>query len=150
MPRNALDDEQKAFIMANADKGGNWLAQALSVDRGQIYQYATDEGFSVKKGGKQGTNGTTIKRMTRGCSRWPKQYKRYKKYLVIRDGLRCHYCGTLVTYDKAQVDHVIAKARGGTDAPSNLVIACQMCNGLKSTLCYKCPEFRDAVNAKSA
>ena len=150
MPRNALNNEQKAFIRANANKGGNWLAQALSVDRGQIYQYATDEGFSVKKGGKQGINGKAINRMVRGCSTWPKHYRRYKKYLVKRDGLRCYYCGIVVTYDKAQVDHVIAKARGGTDAPSNLVIACATCNNLKSTLCHNCPEFKDVRDAKSA
>ena len=146
MPRNALDNEQKDFIRANANKGGNWLAEALSVDRGQIYQYATDEGFSVKKGGRQGTNGIAINRMVKGCSAWPKQYHRYKKYLVMRDGLRCHYCDSLVTYDEVQIDHVLAKARGGSDAPHNLVLACARCNGLKSTLCYQCPEFRSAVN----
>ena len=146
MPRNGLDNEQKDFIRANANKGGNWLAEALSVDRGQIYQYATDEGFSVKKGGKQGTNGRSINCMLKGCSKWPKQYHRYKKYLVMRDGLRCHYCDVLVTYDEVQIDHVLAKARGGTDAPHNLVLACARCNGLKSTLCYQCPEFRGAVN----
>ena len=149
MPRNSLDDEQKAFIRVHAEQGGNWLAEALIVPRSAVYQYATDEGFSVKKGGKQGVNGKSINRMVRGYSVWPKNYRRYKKYIVMRDGLRCHYCDCMVTYDEAQVDHILAKARGGSDAPHNLVLACAMCNNLKSTLCYSCPEFRDAVNACS-
>jgi hypothetical protein len=145
MPRNALTDEQKAFVRDNAMKGGTWLAQALNVDRSQIYQYATDEGFSVKKGGKCNLEEKRIKLMKRGYSSWPKQHKRYKKYLVMRDGLRCHYCDTYVTYDEVQIDHVVAKARGGTDAPHNLVLACPRCNRVKSTLCQSCPEFREAI-----
>jgi 5-methylcytosine-specific restriction endonuclease McrA len=125
--------------------GGNWLADALQVDRGQIYQYATDEGFSVKKGGKNHPSDRRIKRMSSGLCSWPKNYRRYKKDLVLRDGLRCHYCDRMMTFDEAQVDHILAQARGGTDAPHNLVLACGRCNGLKSTLCYTCPEFRDAI-----
>jgi 5-methylcytosine-specific restriction endonuclease McrA len=125
--------------------GGNWLADALQVDRGQIYQYATDEGFSVKKGGKNHPSDRRIKRMSSGLCSWPKNYRRYKKDLVLRDGLRCHYCDRMMTFDEAQVDHILAQARGGTDAPHNLVLACGRCNGLKSTLCYTCPEFRNAI-----
>jgi hypothetical protein len=145
VPRNNLTLAQKQFIKDNAIMGGNWLADALQVDRGQIYQYATDEGFSVKKGGKNHPSDRRIKRMSSGLCSWPKNYRRYKKDLVLRDGLRCHYCDRMMTFDEAQVDHILAQARGGTDAPHNLVLACGRCNGLKSTLCYTCPEFRDAI-----
>ena len=149
MPRNALTDEQKTFVRENADKGGKWLAEALGfVDKNQIYQYATDEGFSVKKGGKQDPRDRAISRMARAYSLWPMNYRKYKKYLVMRDGLRCHYCDTLVTYDEVQIDHVLAKARGGSDAPHNLVLACPRCNHKKSTLCYSCPEFREAIKSE--
>jgi 5-methylcytosine-specific restriction endonuclease McrA len=145
MPRNALTDEQKAFVRKNALKGGNWLAEALNVNRADIYQYATTEGFSVKKGGKYDPKEKSIRRMKRGYSMWPMHYRKYKKYLVMRDGLRCHYCDTLVTYDEVQIDHVLARARGGSDAPHNLVLACPQCNHVKGTLCYTCPEFREAI-----
>ena len=146
MPRNNLTEEQKQFIRDNAQLGGNAIAEALGVDRGAIYQLATDEKFSVKKGGK-GNHRTTrrIAKYKTGYSVWPKQYRRYKKELVERDGLRCHYCDVLMTYQEAQVDHILAKARGGSDAPCNLVLACYRCNHLKSTLCYTCPEFRNAI-----
>jgi hypothetical protein len=147
MPRNNLTDDQKAFIRENAHLGGNELSIMLSVDRGQIYQYATNEKFSVKKGGKvQLSHEKAISRMVRGYSSWPKKYYRYKKYLVERDGLRCHYCDVMMEYNQAQVDHILAKARGGSDAPSNLVLACYRCNHVKSTLCYSCPEFRNAIS----
>ena len=145
MPRNNLTDEQKQYVRDNAILGGRALSEALKVHVGQIYQYATDEGFSVKKGGKYDPREKGIRRMTRGYSLWPKNYRLYKKALVERDGLRCHYCDYLMSYQEAQIDHILAKARGGSDAPSNLVLACSRCNHIKSTLCYTCPEFRDAI-----
>lgn len=145
MPRNRLTAREKQFIRENATMGGNWLAATLMIDRAYIYQYATDEGFSVKKGGKTNPLDRRIKRMSSGLCKWPKNYRKYKKELVLRDGLRCHYCDILMTFNEAQVDHILAKARGGTDAPHNLVLACSRCNNLKSTLCYSCPEFRNAI-----
>ena len=147
MPRNSLNELQKQYIRDNAELGGNALAQVLRVDRGVIYQLATDEGFSVKKGGKTNRRDWLIERYVKGCSDWPKNYRRYKKMLVERDGLRCHYCDYPMSYEEAQVDHILAKARGGTDAPHNLVLACSRCNNIKSTLCYECPEFRNAISS---
>ena len=145
MPRNALSEEQKQFVRDYAIMGGNWLAEALNVNRAQIYQFATEQGFSVLKGGKHTPEDKRIRKMTRGYSMWPMHYRKYKKYLVMRDGLRCHYCDTLVTYDEVQIDHVVARARGGSDAPHNLVLSCPRCNNMKGTLCYTCPEFREAI-----
>ena len=145
MPRNSLTELDKAFVRANAEMGGNALAQVLRVNRADIYQLATDEGFSVKRGGKSSKLDRRVTQLLTSCSSWPKNYRRYKKVLVERDGLRCHYCDYLMSYEEAQVDHIVAKARGGSDAPSNLVLACTRCNSIKSTLCYSCPEFRDAI-----
>lgn len=146
MPRNSLTLEQKAYIKENATLGGNALAEALGVNRAYIYQYATDEGFSVKKNGKRlDPKEKRITRLKNTCSSWPRNYRHYKKMLVERDGLRCHYCDTIMTYNEAQVDHVLAKARGGTDSPTNLVLACARCNNIKGTTCYSCPEFRNAI-----
>ncbi len=53
--------------------------------------------------------------------------------ILKRDGFRCRYCGA----GRAQgavlnVDHVKPKAAGGTDKPTNLVTACETCNGGKA------------------
>ena len=146
MPRT-LTCEQKAYVKANATLGGNALAEALGVDRAAIYQYATDEGFSVKKNGKRiEPEEKRINRLKKAYSNWPRNYRHYKKMLVERDGLRCHYCDVVMTYAEAQVDHVVARARGGSDSPTNLVLACPRCNNLKGTTCYSCPEFRNAIS----
>ena len=147
MPRKPkFTNEQILFILKNSTQGGNWLSQQLNVDRAAIYQWATDNKISVKKGGKTAhKNDKRIKKMKVGCSSWPKKHISYKRFLVLRDGLRCHYCDISMTYNDDQIDHVLAKARGGSDAPTNLVLACARCNHKKSTLCYRCPEFRDAI-----
>ena len=147
MPRNGLTEYQKGFIYRYRTMGGIWLAEKLEVDVKQIYQYATDRQFSVKKDGKcQEKHEVAMKRMKTTFSRWPKAYFRYKPLLIKRDGLKCHYCLKDITAREAQIDHVIAKVRGGSDAPINLVLACAKCNNLKSTLCYTCPEFRSQIN----
>lgn len=145
MPRRSLSDSEKDFIRGHATEGGNWLANTLRVDRAAVYQFATDEGFSVKKGGRLSKQDQVVLALIKTTYKWPRPYRKYKKLLVERDGLRCHYCDCLMTYEQAQVDHVLAKARGGSDAPFNLVLACYKCNHLKSTLCYTCPEFRNKL-----
>lgn len=138
MPRKPkFTDEQVQFILDNAYKGAIWLSEQLGVNREFIYQWGHDNQVSVKK------QDYPVKGKT--AWPWPRPYKKYKKLLIMRDGLRCHYCDYLMTFDEAQIDHIVAKARGGSDAPHNLVLACARCNNKKSTLCYSCPEFRNAI-----
>ena len=49
------------------------------------------------------------------------------KQVLERDGYACAYCGGLAT----TVDHVLPKAKGGSDDPGNLVAACARCNSRK-------------------
>ena len=47
--------------------------------------------------------------------------------ILERDGRICHYCGAPAT----SVDHVIPKARGGSNNETNLVACCASCNASK-------------------
>src|SRR5688500_2139111 len=48
--------------------------------------------------------------------------------VLARDGGECQYCG-----DKAaSIDHVVPRARGGTQVWENVVAACLRCNGKKA------------------
>jgi 5-methylcytosine-specific restriction endonuclease McrA len=49
-----------------------------------------------------------------------------REYLLEKFHRRCVYCGA--TAVPLQVEHVVPKARGGTNRVSNLVIACGPCN----------------------
>lgn len=41
----------------------------------------------------------------------------------------CAYCGR----PGGTIDHIVARARGGTNAPDNLTGSCAACGGLKGT-----------------
>jgi hypothetical protein len=146
MPRKLiLTEKQVAFIMANKSMGGTWLAKELQVDQAALYQWGTNNKISLKRD-KSLNKKRSLKTM---CSKWPKGYKRYKAFIVERDGLRCHYCDSMMKYDEAQIDHKVPRVRGGTDAPHNLVLACARCNNIKGSSCYDCSEFRDAIKQKA-
>ncbi len=49
-----------------------------------------------------------------------------REYLLEKFERRCAYCG--VTGVPLNVEHVLAKSKGGTNRVSNLVIACVVCN----------------------
>lgn len=53
-----------------------------------------------------------------------------------RDHYRCRYCGQdlLPMLAAITLDHLLPTARGGTDAPENLVTACAPCNHRKADL----------------
>jgi len=55
-------------------------------------------------------------------------WQRIRLSVLDRDNHQCAYCGREAT----EVDHIIAKANGGTDDTHNLVAACKPCNGRKS------------------
>lgn len=48
----------------------------------------------------------------------------------VRQHGRCYYCGKDVG-EKYHVDHVMPLAKGGSNGPENLVIACPQCNHQK-------------------
>lgn len=52
--------------------------------------------------------------------------------VMVRDGLACRYCGRRPPEVVLEVDHVMPKSRGGTNARENLVTACFDCNRGKS------------------
>lgn len=53
-----------------------------------------------------------------------------REYVLEKHGRHCTYCG--VTGVLLNLDHVISRARGGSNRPSNLVPACVPCNQAKS------------------
>ena len=53
-------------------------------------------------------------------------------------GGRCGYCGE--TPKQMHIDHIVPKARGGTDELSNLMPACASCNNFKMS--FSVEQFR--------
>lgn len=55
--------------------------------------------------------------------------KRLRYEILRRDNHTCRYCGATAPDVKLTVDHVVPVALGGSDVPTNLVAACDACNG---------------------
>lgn len=54
------------------------------------------------------------------------------KQVLDRDGHQCQYSMAGCTVDQdLTVDHILAKANGGTDEEQNLITACRTCNSKK-------------------
>lgn len=56
----------------------------------------------------------------RSTSHW----KKLRLKVLRRDAYTCFYCGDVAN----EVDHVIAKVKGGEDSLDNCVAACRRCN----------------------
>ncbi len=52
-----------------------------------------------------------------------------REYLLNKWGRKCVYCGAENT--PLEIEHILAKSRGGTDRVSNLTLACHTCNQRK-------------------
>lgn len=60
--------------------------------------------------------------------------------ILERDGFQCVYCGRRPPEVALEVDHVLARSRGGTDDATNLVTACRECNNGKRAGLIALPE----------
>src|SRR5688572_24095497 len=55
------------------------------------------------------------------------EWTQLRAAILERDGWTCYRCGAQAN----AVDHLLAKARGGDDDPSNLAAICGSCNSSK-------------------
>lgn len=54
-------------------------------------------------------------------------WKKIRLQVLRRDAYTCAYCGDVAN----EVDHIIAKVKGGEDVLDNLTAACRSCNNKK-------------------
>ena len=69
------------------------------------------------------------------------RWRQIRERLSEAQNHRCCYCGKRSDAD-ATIDHVVARYHGGTDAQSNLVMACKRCNELRG--CRNAYDFFDS------
>ena len=66
-----------------------------------------------------------------------RRVRQLKQALAMRDGgAVCHYCGVRHKIYRLTLDHVVPRSRGGVNAKSNLVLACEPCNHAKGSRSY--------------
>ena len=54
--------------------------------------------------------------------------KSLRYYVLSRDGFKCKSCGNTSDKSPLNIDHIIPKSKGGTNAPENLQTLCFDCN----------------------
>lgn len=75
--------------------------------------------------------------------------KRTRFEVFRRDDFTCQYCGAKPPEAELRPDHVLPRALGGDDKPSNLVTACHDCNAGKSSIAPDSP-LVEGISAKAA
>ncbi len=66
-----------------------------------------------------------------------------RKRVFDREGPNCRYCGTELTFETFQVDHIIPTVSGGTNVDDNLGVACASCNNAKGVMTET--QFREVI-----
>lgn len=59
--------------------------------------------------------------------------KSHKRTLFDQSN-KCHYCGKVLEYEEATVDHFIPRAKGGSNDIENKVLSCGPCNVKKGSM----------------
>lgn len=60
--------------------------------------------------------------------------KQWKKLYRLTATFICPYCHKEFPLNKATVEHLVPRSRGGTSDPANIVYACKFCNNQKGSL----------------
>jgi hypothetical protein len=72
--------------------------------------------------------------------------RRLRFEILRRDDHTCRYCGATAPDVKLTIDHVVPNALGGSDDPTNLVTACEACNGGKTSTTPDGPLVADVAD----
>jgi hypothetical protein len=150
----ALDKDQIEFIRTHANTGAHNIANALGIKYSTVVNVAHRHRISLKTNSKgrpmadyviqtPETTSTSIanievirairyqlwiQRQYMGKNvLWSAEWKKQRQRVLKRDGYICGYCGQ----DATEVDHIIARAKGGGHDLDNLIACCKRCNGLK-------------------
>ncbi|OOE14033.1 HNH endonuclease [Fictibacillus arsenicus] len=88
--------------------------------------------------------------ITRQCADWigwntlKLRYNRedkkiFRQVAIERDKYTCYICGKVMHHDHPELtaDHIIARAKGGSDLPENQACCCKPCNEQKGKMDLK-------------
>lgn len=60
--------------------------------------------------------------------------KKIRFEIFKRDNFKCQYCGSSAPHVLLHIDHIKPVSKGGTNVITNLITACESCNGGKSNI----------------
>ena len=75
-----------------------------------------------------------IPRDQRAAGYGRRAWKLARQERLMLDNWQCQHCGRVVSGREAHVDHIVAKAAGGSDLMDNLRTLCRSCHARKTVL----------------
>lgn len=93
--------------------------------RGKLYAKRKPEIISRNRNLRHARKKGAIIGNTRTIAEWEKSWRKQKS-------VSCYWCARNTDTKRAQVDHIIALAKGGAHSIENLCISCSNCNQRKS------------------
>lgn len=105
---------------------GSWVASLQAPP-----QATPIAGASARSAQRRGGGGAESEVSARGRHGPPSARARIRREVWEACQGRCVYCAELLSRNAMTLDHVLPRARGGRNARSNLVAACEGCNTAK-------------------
>ena len=72
-----------------------------------------------------------LKRQGHREAHYPRVTRADRQRVTRRDRSTCRYCGLRLHPSDVTIDHIQPRSRGGSNDPSNLVVACRDCQNAK-------------------
>lgn len=137
--REQVRAEGRAYSKANRDKSQAWkvanraqIAEAerlFRIEQPERYKARVNRYRATDKGAASVRTSLHNRRARLKCVEGEFTAPDIQR-IGDRQKWKCHWCGVPTKHDY-HVDHLISLAKGGTNWPSNLVIACPPCNQSK-------------------
>jgi len=106
--------------------GAESIDHVIPLSRGGQHSIGNIVGACIPCNQRKGTK-TVMEWIMADARIGTRAWRKTRDGILQRDGWLCHYCAGPAT----TVDHVIPRAKGGTNDEDNLVAACARCNSSK-------------------
>ena len=125
----------------NRTKPKGWLAPSVKSRADNVINFAKKykKLLNINKVMIENVSFDTAQMSSNNCligtayQQGPLYQNKLRSFIFSRSSGKCVYCGAKAE----EIDHVIPRAKGGTDSTYNLVASCKVCNQMKSNLTLK-------------
>jgi CRISPR-associated endonuclease Csn1 len=84
-----------------------------------------------EQGRKRNWNERVNRELEAQINRRPSSTDRWKYTLIQLFNSTCLYCGTTISFENCELDHIVPRAEGGASIKTNLAAICRNCNASK-------------------
>lgn len=140
-PLNMITNAEARIRFLNRTKPEGWLAPSVKSRANNVINFVKKykKLLNINKVMIENVSFDTAQ-MTAGTNlvvttyqQGPLYQQKLRNFIFNRSNNKCVYCGAKAT----EIDHIVARANGGTNSTYNLAASCRTCNQMKSNLTLK-------------